>query len=178
MRNLLDASVGRRPDGTWPPSGVFFTTTAQDLRINRDIDAYMDAGRHGFGVSQHFWWFSGYGDIPYAVYPVPQKGAFRGPFTNPSTAPTALVIAGTHDPATPYVWGQRYVAQLGNARLLTYAGDGHGSLTEFNPCILQAGLSYLNDLTLPAEGTVRAAVRGVPAGAERRTAGAALPRVH
>ncbi|GAA1032119.1 alpha/beta hydrolase [Virgisporangium ochraceum] len=154
MRDLLDASVGRRTDGTWPPSGVFFTTTAQDLRINRDIDAYMDAGRHGFGVSPHFWWFSGYGDIPYAVYPVPQKGAFRGPFTNPSSAQTALVIAGTHDPATPYVWGQRYVAQLGNARLLTYAGDGHGSLTEFNPCVLQAALSYLNDLTLPADGSV------------------------
>lgn len=154
MRNLLDASVGRHPDGTWTPTGVFFTTTAQDYRITRDIDAYMDAGRHGFGTSQHFWWLSGYGDIPYAVYPVPRKGVYRGPFTNPSWAAPALVIAGTHDPATPYVWGGRYVRQLGNARLLTYAGDGHGSLTEFNPCILQAALSYLNDLTLPAEGTV------------------------
>jgi hypothetical protein len=53
---------------------------------------------------------------------------------------------------------------------LTYAGDGHGSLTEFNPCILQAALSYLNDLTLPAEGTVcTQAIPAFPATARAAT---------
>jgi pimeloyl-ACP methyl ester carboxylesterase len=152
LRDLADSLAGRRADGTWVPSGVFFTTTAQDYRIDRNIDRYMDAGRHGFGVSPHFSWLSGYGDISYAVYPVPQTGVYRGPFTHRPPAPPALVIAGTHDPATPYVWGQRYAAQLGNTRLLTYNSDGHGSLTEFNPCILQASIRYLNELTLPDEG--------------------------
>lgn len=174
LRDLADAASGRHADGTWAPTGVFYSTTAQDQRIERNIDAYMDAGRHSFGTSQHFWWVSGYNQIPYALYPVPQNGAFRGPFTNPASAAPVLAIAGTHDPATPYVWGGRYVRQLGNARLLTFAGDGHGSLTQFNPCILQAALAYLNDLTLPAEGTVcTQAVTAFPAGAGGRSGAAA-----
>jgi hypothetical protein len=97
---------------------------------------------------------------------VPQKGVYRGPFRHSPAAPAALVIAGTHDPATPYVWGPRYVAQLGNARLLTYRGDGHGSLTEFNPCVLQAAIGYLNDLSLPAPGaSCTQQIPAFPAGA-------------
>jgi pimeloyl-ACP methyl ester carboxylesterase len=152
LRDLTDAFTGRRADGTWAPSGAFFTTTAQDRANDRNVDHYLDVGRFAHGTSPHFWWLTGYEDLPYAVYRVPQNGVFRGPFRHSSAAPAALVIAGTHDPATPYVWGQRYVAQLGNARLLTFRGDGHGSLTQFNPCVLQAALGYLNDLVLPAEG--------------------------
>jgi pimeloyl-ACP methyl ester carboxylesterase len=152
LRELADAAAGRRADGTWVPSGLFFTTTAQDRVIDRNIDHYLDAGRFAHGTSAHFWWGTGYGDVRYAVYPVPQKSFFRGPFRHSTAAPPVLAIAGTHDPATPYVWGQRLVAQLGNARLLTFRADGHGSLTQFNPCILQAAIRYLNDLALPAEG--------------------------
>jgi pimeloyl-ACP methyl ester carboxylesterase len=159
FRDYADQLAGRRADGTWPPSGAFFATTAQDYRIDRDTGHYMDAGRHGHGLSPNFWWISGYYDLPYAVYPLPQRSTFRGPFTHSPSAPPMLVIAGTHDPATPYVWGERYVAQMGNARLLT----------------------YLNDLVLPAAGTVCVQrYDAFPPAAARSTAPAEwpLPRVH
>ena len=54
-----------------------------------------------------------------------------------------LVIGGTHDPATPYRWAKRLVADLGNARLLTYRADGHGAITDLNGCIIGWSLAYL-----------------------------------
>ena len=41
---------------------------------------------------------------------------------------------------------------LGNARLLTYKGDGHGVIPDFNPCVLGALATYLDDLVLPPKG--------------------------
>jgi pimeloyl-ACP methyl ester carboxylesterase len=180
LRDMVDAAAGRRPDGTWTPSGVFFTTTAQDRVIDRNIDHYLDVGRFAHGISPHFWWGTGYSDVQYALYPIPQKSAYRGPFRHSTAAPPVLAIAGTHDPATPYVWGQRLVAQLGNARLLTFRGDGHVTLTQFNPCILQAAIRYLNDLALPAEGASCAQqIPAFPAAAARSGAPAEwrLPRL-
>jgi len=88
----------------------------------------------------------------YAAYDLPQNDVFRGPFTNPPTAAPVLVIAGAHDPAAPYRWGRRLAEQLGNARLLTYKSEGHGSVTEFNPCITAAMFAYLDAVALPAAG--------------------------
>jgi pimeloyl-ACP methyl ester carboxylesterase len=41
----------------------------------------------------------------------------------------ALVLAGEFDPVTPVRYGQEIVAALGNARLLTLKGQGHGVMT-------------------------------------------------
>ena len=47
----------------------------------------------------------------------------------------------------------RTTADLGNARLLTYRSDGHGAITDNNPCVVFPVLAYLTDPTvLPAEG--------------------------
>jgi hypothetical protein len=84
------------------------------------------------------------------------------------------VIAGTHDAATPYVWGMRVARDLGNARLLTFRGDGHTAITQFNPCVLGAVIPYLDELALPPKGascdqvTARAARRASPAAPWRR----------
>ncbi|MFI2378082.1 alpha/beta hydrolase [Streptomyces sp. NPDC018964] len=42
-----------------------------------------------------------------------------------SGTPPLLVVAGTHDPATPLSWGQGMASQIEGARLLTWAGPGH-----------------------------------------------------
>ena len=47
----------------------------------------------------------------------------------------------------------RLVADLGNARLLTFRGDGHDALTSFNPCIVGAMLGYLEEGALSAPGS-------------------------
>ena len=63
-----------------------------------------------------------------------------------------LVIGGTHDPAAPYRWAQRMAADLGNARLLTYQSDGHGAITDLDPCVVGAVLAYLEDGVVPPAG--------------------------
>jgi hypothetical protein len=78
---------------------------------------------------------------------------FRGPFRHSPSAPPALVIGGTYDPATPYRWTKRLAADLGNARLLTARGNGHGAITTLAPCILAPVLAYLEEGTLPPEST-------------------------
>jgi len=85
-------------------------------------------------------------------WPVRARGAYYGPFRHPKDAPPALVVHSTHDPATPYAWGKRVVRDLGNARMLTFRGDGHSIVTQLNPCVLAALVSYLNDLELPPQG--------------------------
>jgi TAP-like protein len=55
------------------------------------------------------------------------------------------------------------VRRLGNARLLTVRGDGHGVLTQFNACALAVVVSYMNELALPAKGATCA--QDVPFGA-------------
>ena len=44
------------------------------------------------------------------------------------------------------------MADLGNARLLTYRADGHVALTDLNPCVTVAILTYVNEGALPPPG--------------------------
>jgi pimeloyl-ACP methyl ester carboxylesterase len=152
LRDLIDAFAGRRPDGTYPPTGRYFAVTAQDFRLERDVAAYLADAVRQYGMFPHTWAYAFGQNFRYAVYPLKQNDVFRGPFTNPASAAPILVIGGTHDPATPYDMARRLVRQLGNARLLTYESDGHGAATDLNPCILQAVVAYVNDLTLPDAG--------------------------
>jgi hypothetical protein len=90
--------------------------------------------------------------LAYGLLPVSDADAFHGPFRNSYAAPPALVIGTTNDPYTPYVWAQRLTHDLGNARLLTYNGDGHGAVTDLNPCIVGNMLAYLEAGVLPPAG--------------------------
>jgi TAP-like protein len=44
------------------------------------------------------------------------------------------------------------VADLGNARLVTARGNGHGTVTSLDPCLVGPVLAYLETGTPPAEG--------------------------
>lgn len=109
---------------------------ALDQDYPRQPRPMLDAGRFAGRAFPHFGWLSGYLELPFGLLPVEAARPFRGPFRNPAGAAPALVIGGTHDPATPYVWSQALTAQLGNARLLTYDSDGHGALTDLNGCVV------------------------------------------
>ena len=125
---------------------------AVDQRYDRRVAPYFDSGEHSYAMFDHFWWLGGYGLLQPAVWPVEDRGAFRGEIENPAEANPILVIGITYDPATPYVWAERFTADLGNARLLTYQSDGHGALTSLDPCLLGAFIGFINDLVLPPEG--------------------------
>jgi pimeloyl-ACP methyl ester carboxylesterase len=123
-----------------------------DQRFGRRVDAHLADGEHTYGVFDHFWWLGGYDSLTYALWPVEDRSAFRGPVENPAGANPILVIGITYDPATPFIGAERLTADLGNARLLTYQADGHGALTSLDLCLLAPFVDYLNDLTLPPEG--------------------------
>ena len=117
--------------------------------------------------SPHFA-FGAYETISERFWPVQPRGAFYGPYSHAAKATPALVMHTTNDPATPYEWGRRVVRDLGNARLLTYRGDGHGVVTDLNPCVLAALVPYLEDRTLPPAGA--ACDQDVPFGAQAAAA--------
>ncbi|QII00265.1 alpha/beta hydrolase [Rhodococcoides fascians A21d2] len=64
-----------------------------------------------------------------------------------------LVTGLTGDHATPYKYARELVDQLGNARLLTLDGDGHGAAYSQSSCITANVDSYFSAGTMPAEGT-------------------------
>ncbi len=74
-------------------------------------------------------------------------------FRHDPGATPALLIGITHDTFAPFAWARSLARDLGNARLLTFRGDGHDALTSFNPCIVGAMLAYLEELALPAPGS-------------------------
>jgi pimeloyl-ACP methyl ester carboxylesterase len=153
LRDLLDAELGRGPDGSLPPSGVLVATTAQDWRYDRRPQSYLDEGYHADAYSPHFFYLSqGYEDLGYPTWPASQHDNYTGPWTHPAAATPALVIGVKHDPATPYVFAERYTDQLGNAQLITYDADGHGALTDLNFCLVVPTLTYITDLVLPEPG--------------------------
>ncbi|MGW6937288.1 alpha/beta hydrolase [Lentzea sp. NPDC054927] len=66
--------------------------------------------------------------------------------------PPLLVISTTGDPATPYEAGVNLAKAL-NSRLLTYEGVQHTVFLQGVGCVDNAGVKYLIDQTLPADGT-------------------------
>jgi pimeloyl-ACP methyl ester carboxylesterase len=152
VRLLADDSYGRNFDGTYDPAlDRYFTLSAVEQAYPSAVQTFLDAGRHSWGLFDHFWWNSGYAELPWGLYPVSARSAFYGPFRAPAGLPT-LVVGTTYDPATPYRGAIRLVAQLGNARLLTMRGDGHTAYGGNSPCIDVAVDEYLEDGIVPAEG--------------------------
>ncbi|MGN9912221.1 alpha/beta hydrolase [Phytohabitans sp. LJ34] len=131
-----------------------FAVLAVDQRFPRGpVAGYVRDSVHAYRMFPHFWWVNGLVTLDLALWPVEDDDAFRGRIHNPDRAAPILVISNTHDPATPYAGARQFVADLGNARLLTHQADGHASLTSGNPCLVGPALAYLTDgVTLPPAG--------------------------
>jgi pimeloyl-ACP methyl ester carboxylesterase len=154
IRGEADISYGRNPDGTYDPgSDRYFAIGALEQRYPSDLGTFMDAGEHSWNLFDHFWWNSGYVELPWGLWPVKPRGVYYGPFEAKRSAPTTLVVGTTYDPATPYRGAKGLVTELGNARLLTMRGDGHTAYGGNSPCIDAAVDAYLEDGTVPAKGT-------------------------
>jgi pimeloyl-ACP methyl ester carboxylesterase len=157
IRAVVDeAFYGRNPDtGTFDPiSDRYFTIGASEQRYPRNLQLFFDRGARSYQDYPHFWWNSGYAELSYALWPARDADAYAGPFTIPASSATPLVIATTHDPATPYVGAKRLVREQGNSRLLTMAGDGHTAYAGNSPCIDRLTNAYLVSGALPPPGTV------------------------
>ena len=84
-------------------------------------------------------------------YPIPPVEAPPLNVSLPTHVPT-LVVGGTKDGSTPFVWSQR-ISQRIAARLLVREGYGHVSYDK-SRCAQQAMDLFLTDLALPPVGTV------------------------
>ncbi|MGY1823138.1 alpha/beta hydrolase [Geodermatophilus sp. SYSU D00079] len=131
-----------------------FTINASEQRWPTDVESYLRRGAEEWATYPHFWNSGAYLQIRYALWPVSDADAFAGPFVADPSAPPVLVVGNTHDPATPLSGAVALTEQLGNARLLTMDGDGHGAYGANSSCINSATDSYLIAGVLPAEGTV------------------------
>lgn len=71
------------------------------------------------------------------------------------TAPEALLVSTTGDPATPYPGAYAMARALGNdSRVLTHRGDGHGAYFAHNRCVTATVDAYLMDGALPGPRAV------------------------
>jgi pimeloyl-ACP methyl ester carboxylesterase len=73
--------------------------------------------------------------------------------TAPNAAHTVLVVGNLHDPATPYQGAKDLTKTLGNARLLSWNGEGHTSYLEGSSCIDNYVDAYLLQGKLPPPDT-------------------------
>ena len=156
LRTVVDEGFyARNPDGTFDPaSDRYFLIGATEQRYPRGLETYLARGARSYEEFPHFWWNSGYAEISYAYWPAHDTDAYAGPFTIPASSATPLVIATTHDPATPYAGAKNLVREQGNSRLLTMAGDGHTAYGGNSACIDRAANTYLVSGILPPTGTV------------------------
>jgi pimeloyl-ACP methyl ester carboxylesterase len=139
--------------GTSQGFDVSLATLALDQRYPRRVEPFLDAGRQAARLFPHFAPLNnGYNELPFGLVRARRADAYNGPFRHSSRSPAALVVGTTHDSNTPYVWAKRLTADLGNARLLTFRGDGHDALTSLNPCLVGNLLAYLEAGVLPPEG--------------------------
>jgi pimeloyl-ACP methyl ester carboxylesterase len=151
---LSDYFYGNHGDGSYDPgSDRYFTLGAAEQRYDADVDTFSDGGYLSWSLFDHFWWNSGYVELPLGLFPIEARGVFRGPFHVPDSAEPILVVGTTFDPATPYRGSELLVEQLENARLLTMNGDGHTAYGGNSPCIDALVDAYLEDGALPPAGS-------------------------
>ena len=147
LQRMLDERVGRESDGSFRDNAfdAFYAVSCRDRAAPTDIDASVErlSAAAPF-LGEYLAW----GNLPCAdseVTPPPEPAG---------SAPTVLVVATTHDPATPFAWGAALVEQLGDAVLLVREGDGHTGYREGSECIDAAIGDFLLEGALPEAGTV------------------------
>lgn len=153
MLELSDQLTGRGPNGQYTNEiEANVAINCVDRPSPRTLSAYEAQARADERAAPLFGAPIVWGSLTCAYWPVPAAESPH-PVRNRGPA-TVLVIGTTRDPATPYEWAQALTSELGNARLLTYQGDGHTAYLRGSSCVDGAVDTYLLGGTLPARGAV------------------------
>jgi hypothetical protein len=147
LQRMLDERIGRQPDGSYRDNSLdaFYAITCRDRAVPTDIPASVErlSAAAPF-LGEYIAW----GNLACS-------GVIATAAPSPTgSAPDMLVIATTHDPATPIAWGEMLVDELGNAVLLVREGDGHTGYREGSRCVDDAVDDFLLDGRLPPSNTV------------------------
>ncbi|MGA7912022.1 MAG: alpha/beta hydrolase [Candidatus Dormiibacterota bacterium] len=149
---LSDTYYQRSSDGTYSSlEDANAAIDCVDRPVASDIATYDALGPVYSKISPLFGPAFQYSNLLCSYWPAKETGHV-GPLTADG-APPILLVGGSNDPATPYVWAQSVHSQLAGSVLLTRQGNGHTSF-DSSPCSHAAEDAYLINLTLPAEGTV------------------------
>ncbi|HET6311583.1 MAG TPA: alpha/beta hydrolase [Candidatus Nitrosotalea sp.] len=152
LLRFSDLYLGRKTDGTYDnQTDANLAVNCIDRPVPADVATYDALGPKFASASPLFGPAFQYSNLICAYWPVKPKGN-AGPITA-AGAPPILLVGGTGDPATPYVWAQAVSKVLTGSVLLTREGNGHVSYDK-SVCAKQAIDAYLIDLTLPPAGTV------------------------
>jgi pimeloyl-ACP methyl ester carboxylesterase len=142
LQRMLDERVGRQADGTYRDNAfdAFYAISCSDRALPTDVGASVDrlASAAPF-LGEYLAW----GNLPCA-----SRQANPAPLAA-GTSPPVLVVATTHDPATPFAWAELLVDQLGDAVLLVREGDGHTGYREGSRCVDEAVDAFLLEGELP-----------------------------
>lgn len=154
IRSLVDASDGRRRDGYFDPAtDRYFMIGAAEQQYGTDPQVILDLEDDNARAFPHFFFNSGYAQLPYTFYEARDQDVFLDPFRLAKRTPRVLVVGTTFDPATPYSEAAALTRTLGRARLLTMRGDGHTAYGGNSPCIDRHVDRYVLRGRLPRRGT-------------------------
>ena len=149
--SLVDRQLGRQPDGSFDNSSAAQSmVSCADSTERPTAEQSQQAAERIQAAAPTFGQALGWATLsclgwPMAANPLPEitgKGS-----------PTVLVVGTLGDPATPYAWAEEMTAALESAVLLTYEGDGHTAFLRGGPCVDNAVVTYLVELTVPRVGT-------------------------
>lgn len=133
-------------------SNPFATVACSDSINPRDPTAWVRASRRDDHISPWFGRPWTWNSSICATWPGSSADAYRGPWSTRTSSPI-LLVANTHDPATP-LSGARVANRLfSGSRLLLLDGWGHGALGK-SACVARHTEHYLIAQQLPHSGTV------------------------
>jgi pimeloyl-ACP methyl ester carboxylesterase len=119
-----------------------------------DPERYRENARAAEEHSPYFGALWAYYSLPCAFWPAQDEDRYEGPW-DAETSATILIVSRVFDPATPHGGAIAAETTLGNARLLTIDGWGHGYYTSGqSTCANAAMAAYFIAGTLPAADTV------------------------
>ncbi len=154
LLQLADSAYGRNTDGTYDgriqAGGIISCSSGISPppapNPAEEVARLKAAGPHfAIDIDEKDLTDTGCGKLP--------EGPKAKNFSYNGSAPI-LVIGGTNDPATPFVWATKMAEELGSsAHLLKYEGEGHGAVLD-SSCAAQHAASLLIDLKPLAAGAL------------------------
>lgn len=154
LLDLLDGRINRGPDGRYLDNSTdaFYAVTCADRGSDVSLEQVRALAKEWSVESPTFGPALAWGLLICNDWPVSQDPPITS-VTASGSAPI-LVVSTTHDPATPYQWGERLASQLDNAVLLSWDGYNHTAYLEGSDCVTDAVDAYLLAGTMPKAGLV------------------------
>jgi pimeloyl-ACP methyl ester carboxylesterase len=154
LLDLLDGRINRGPDGRYLDNSTdaFYAVTCADRRSDVTLEQVRSLAKEWSVESPTFGAALAWGLLICNDWPASQDPPITS-VTATGSAPI-LVVSTTHDPATPYEWGERLAGQLDNAVLLTWDSYNHTAYLDGSACVTDAVDAYLLAGTLPKVGLV------------------------